>query len=68
INYYNKKGDFFKTLTASDIKMISNKPRAHKLVMENFQRKHKTELLYEEIRLDEGLSDSLFTERQLVKE
>ncbi|MBI3584915.1 MAG: outer membrane lipoprotein-sorting protein [Nitrospinae bacterium] len=68
INYYNKKGDFFKTLTASDIKMISNKPRAHKLVMENFQRKHKTELLYEEISLDEELSDSLFTERQLVKE
>ncbi len=68
INYYNKKGDFFKILTFSDIRIINGKPRAHKLVMENFQRKHKTELLYEEIKLDEGLSDSLFTERQLVKE
>ncbi len=68
INYYNKKGDFFKTLTFSDIRIINGKPRSHKLIMENFQRKHKTELLYEEIRLDEGLSDTLFTERQLVKE
>jgi len=68
INYYNRRGDFFKTLTASAIKVISGKPRAHRLIMENFQRKHKTELIYEEIKLDEGISDNLFTERQLARD
>lgn len=68
INYYNRKGDFLKTLTASDIKVISGKPRAHRLTMENFQRRHKTELIYEEIKLDQGISDNLFTERQLVRD
>lgn len=68
INYYNRKGDFLKTLTASDVKIISGKPRAHRLTMENFQRRHKTELIYEEIKLDQGISDNLFTERQLARD
>ena len=68
INYYNRKGDFLKTLTASDVKVISGKPRAHRLTMENFQRRHKTELIYEDIKLDQGLSVNLFTERQLARD
>lgn len=68
INYYNRKGSFLKTLAASDVKIISGKPRAHRLIMENFQRRHKTELIYEDIKLDQGLSDNLFTERQLARD
>ncbi|MEW6606418.1 MAG: outer membrane lipoprotein-sorting protein [bacterium] len=68
INYYDKKGNLLKTLIASDIKLINQKPRAHKIIMENFQRKHKTELIYEEIKLDTGLPDNLFTERELMRE
>ncbi len=68
INYYDKKGNFLKTLTVADIKVINGKPRAHKIVMENLQRRHKTELIYEEIKLDQGISDNLFTERQLARD
>lgn len=68
IDYYDKKGNLLKRLIASDIRLINGKPRAHKVVMENFQTGHKTVLIYEEIKLDQGLSDNLFTERQLARD
>jgi hypothetical protein len=68
INFYDKKGNFVKMFTALDIRLVNGRPRAHKIVMENVQAKRRTELIYEEIKLDQGIADNLFTERQLVKD
>ena len=36
--------------------------------LENVQTKHKTVMLFDELTIDQGLGNDLFTERQLVKE
>lgn len=66
--YYDKRGLLFKELTYEEIRSIKNKIRSFKWVMENVQTKHKTVLTYDEMTIDQGLGNQLFTERQLVKE
>ncbi len=69
IHFYDKKNDFIKIFNATDIREIgdSGKWRAHRITMENRKSKHKTVLLFENYRINEGLADKFFTRRYLER-
>jgi hypothetical protein len=67
VKYYNKKGELFKVLHASDIKTIGStgKFRAHTIVMENLKTQHKTNLLFSNYSIDSGMNKEFFSKRYL---
>jgi hypothetical protein len=68
VDFYDKKDRHSKRLTSSDIRPTSEtdpRPRAHKLVMENYLTKHNTELLMREIKLDVPVDDDIFSQRNM---
>ena len=68
VDYYDKKDRHSKRLASSDIKPTAEtdpRPRAHRLVMENFLTKHNTELLMREIHLDVPVDDDIFSQRNM---
>jgi hypothetical protein len=68
VEYYDKKGRLSKRLTLEDIRPTSSedpRPRAHKLTMENFITKHKTELDLKKLELDVAVDDDVFSQRNM---
>lgn len=60
VDYYDRSGSLMKTLWMEDIRKQDGFWTAFKMRMENFEKKHKTLLVFDEVRYNLGLTDSLF--------
>jgi outer membrane lipoprotein-sorting protein len=64
--YWNRKGEYFKLLRAYDVvKLDEGIWRPSRIDMEDFKAKHKTILEFKDRKLNTGVSDDVFTERNL---
>ena len=65
--YYDVQGSLYKVFTADKIEVIGGLPAVTKRTMSNVKSEHKTEVLFESISFNVGLSDDIFSERYLRK-
>jgi hypothetical protein len=63
--YYDKKGDLYKTFAANEIKTIKGFPTITKRTMKNAQSGHRTDVTFLKADYDLGIDDNLFSERFL---
>lgn len=63
--YYDRRGELYKTFTADEIKDVKGFPTITKRAMKNLQSGHMTEVTYIKTDYNIGIEDSLFTERFL---
>lgn len=63
--YYDRRGDLYKTFSADEIKDIKGLPTVTKRTMKNLQSGHRTEVSYIKTDYNINIDDSLFTERFL---
>jgi outer membrane lipoprotein-sorting protein len=63
--YYDRRGDLARAFTADEVKEAQGLPTVTKRTMKNLQNGHRTEVTFEEVRYNLGLSDGLFSERSL---
>ncbi len=63
--YYDKRGDLYKTFTADQIENIQDIPTIIERTMLNTQNGHRTEVSYTEVKYNVGLRDNIFSERYL---
>jgi len=66
-NFYNKSNELQKTYHARNLKKIGEKWRAFYMEMNNLEKSHKTILKFDEIKLDQGVDEEIFTERYLIR-
>ncbi len=67
VEFYGKKGDKEKEMTMKKEKKVGNYWTFEELVMENLKTGHKTIMKLEDVKFDQGLSDNIFTERNLKR-
>ena len=69
VNFYNLKDELIKIMYSKNISQVVNtdKWRAHYIIMENIKSGHRTELIYNELWIDQGVEESYFTKRYLEK-
>jgi outer membrane lipoprotein-sorting protein len=65
---YDKKGEHLKTATLEDYEKIKTVWVAKKVTMENLKKETKTVLEVTSAKVDEGLGDEIFTQRELQRE
>ena len=68
--YYDLTGDFFKRLDATEIKMVDPKNKkwlAHSLSIQSLKTKEYTHLQFTKVKVNSGISDSVFTQQNLQK-
>ncbi|MBI5639663.1 MAG: outer membrane lipoprotein-sorting protein [Nitrospirae bacterium] len=63
--YYDRRGDLYKTFSADEIKDVKGLPTITKRSMKNLQSGHSTEVSYIKTDYNLGIDDSLFSERFL---
>lgn len=63
--YYNRRGELHRVYTADEVKAIAGFPTVTKRTMEDVKRQHRTEVVFEVVEYDLGLSEDLFAERYL---
>lgn len=63
--YYDKRGQLYKTFTADRIENVEGIPTIMKRTMANVQNGHRTEVTFSEVNYNVGLKDDLFSERYL---
>lgn len=64
---YDRSGAYVRRLEASDVRQVpgTEKWRAYRLTMEDVRERRRTVLSVAEYRIDQGVSEALFTERYL---
>jgi outer membrane lipoprotein-sorting protein len=67
MKFYDKKLNFLKELTLSDIEQIDGIWTAKTMTMVNDQEKHKTVFKFSNIKYNTNLDDETFSERRLTK-
>jgi outer membrane lipoprotein-sorting protein len=68
--YSNLQGEFYKRLEATQIKIVdskNNKWLAHSVYLENLKTKEFTRLEFSDVKVNSGISDSIFTQQNLQK-
>lgn len=65
--FYDKNGVLSKIGEAEDIKPVENsdQSRAHKITMINIKTSHKTQLIYKNYKINQGVNPNVFTLRYL---
>lgn len=66
--YYNLEGELFKRLEATQIKLVdpkNNKWMSQKIYIENLKNGHTTSLEFKQIKVNQGIPDAIFTQRNL---
>lgn len=63
--FEDRNGRLSKTLRNADIRAVGNVPTAHRLEMQNERGGSRTVVVLTEVAYNQGLKDSLFTERHL---
>lgn len=59
------KGKLEKTLSLSEVRAVGNVPTAHRLEMVDERGKSRTVVVFDSVTYDQGLKDSMFTQRYL---
>lgn len=67
IEYYNKSGNLWKILTFDNIEKIGEYQIAKQMEMKDLEKSHSTKMIINEIQLDSGLTDDIFTTRNLQR-
>ena len=67
IDYFDAGGERIKTFTATEVRQIDGYAYVARMEMVSWRNGHRTVLELEEILLDSGLSDDLFTQRSLKR-
>jgi outer membrane lipoprotein-sorting protein len=67
MDFHDKSGKHVKTLLQGDVRDVGGIPTAHHLEMKNVEKGSSTDVKITEVKYDSGLSDDLFTERQLKR-
>jgi hypothetical protein len=67
MDFHDKDAKHVKTLLQGDIRDVGAIPTAHHMEMKNVEKGSSTEVKLTEVKYDSGLSDDLFTERQLKR-
>lgn len=68
IEYFDAKGVIAKRVDFLNYKKVNNVQRAQKVVIKNLKNKRGTELVFTNLKVNSGLSDSAFTQRALASE
>ncbi len=63
--YYDRRGNLYKTFTANEIKTIKGFPTVMKRTMKNALSGHRTDVTFLKTDYDLGIDDNLFSERFL---
>jgi outer membrane lipoprotein-sorting protein len=66
--YYNIEGELWKKTETSDIQMVDPKKKkwmSHKIRVENVKNGRFTLLKFEKVKVNQGISDSVFTQQKL---
>ena len=66
-DFYDKKGKLRKTKTIDKIEKRNEYWMPDKLRMENIQKKHSTEIIFNEVEVDTGVEDDLFSTSYLKR-
>lgn len=66
-DYWDRKGQELKHFTIIELVEIDGIWTATKMVMDNIQTKHRTEMMFTEHKYNSGLSDRTFSERMLKR-
>lgn len=64
--FYDEDGDLLKTLTVIKYDKIDGFWTILQTEMKNVQKNHKTEMKFENIQFNQGISDNKFTERGMT--
>jgi outer membrane lipoprotein-sorting protein len=67
IDYFDESGERIKTYTATEVRQIDGYAYVTRMEMVTWRSGHRTVLELEELLLDSGLSDDLFTQRSLKR-
>lgn len=67
MDYYDEDGELLKTLTINKIQKVGKYWVITDETMHNIQKNHKTNILISNMKVDQGLSDSKFTQRAMRK-
>ena len=67
IDFYDEDGELLKTLTVNDIRKTGKYWVITDETMHNKQKNHKTHIVISNMKVDQGLSDSKFTQRAMRK-
>lgn len=67
VEFYDKKGKLFKVMHVLKIGPVGDDILPLHFTMENIQKKHKTEIVIDEIKLNESISDREFTHRAIQR-
>jgi outer membrane lipoprotein-sorting protein len=68
IEFYDEKdGKLLKTLLLSDFRDVDGVPTPHRMEMTNVKKGTRTEMVFSEVKHDQGLDDGIFTQRTLER-
>lgn len=68
IEYHDRQEQFFKFRLAEDVRQLGRYHKAYRVEMRDIRRRHRTVLRFEEIKLDAGLEEEVFTRERLERE
>ena len=63
--YYDRRTQLARVFTADEVQTIEGHPTVMRRTMRDVKREHRTEVAFESVRYDVGLSEALFAERYL---
>ena len=63
--FYNKQSELYRQFEAQEIEEVSGIPTVTKRVMRNIRTGHRTEVAFQSIEYNVGVTDDLFSERYL---
>jgi hypothetical protein len=63
--YDDRRGQLARVFTADEVQTIGGHPTVMRRTMRDVKREHRTEVVFESVRYDVGLSEALFAERYL---
>jgi hypothetical protein len=63
--YDDRRGQIARVFTADEVQTIGGHPTVRRRTMRDVKREHRTEVIFESVRYDVGLSEELFAERYL---
>jgi len=67
VEFYDKKGRLYKVMTVIKIGPVGDEVLPLHFVMENVQKKHKTEIILDKMKLDVSIPDREFTHRAIQR-
>ena len=63
--YYDRRAQLARVFTADEVQTIEGHPTVMRRTMRDVKREHRTEVAFESVRYDVGLTEALFAERYL---